>query len=47
MSDKRYRYMVVFNGQNLRKFETESEAKDFIARNERDNPGSYSIEEIR
>lgn len=46
MSDKRYRYMVVFNGRNLRKFETEDEAKDFVSRNEQTNPGDYTIEEI-
>jgi hypothetical protein len=47
VSDKRYRYMVVFNGRDIRKFETEDEAKDFVSRNESSNPGTYAIEEIR
>lgn len=46
MSDRRYEYMVVFNGRDIRKFETRDEAQDFIDRNRENNPGSYEIREI-
>lgn len=46
MSDRRYDHMVVFNGRDIRKFQTKSEAQDFIDRNQSTNLGSYSIREI-